>query len=94
MPEYNFFCDYKNGGCSHIFSVFLNISEYDDYDKKCPNCGGYKAVFRDYKDLNILGSVPHTVGSLIDKNTAKFSQAEKDHLGQKTRKNSVRRSQG
>ena len=92
MPEYNFYCDSEENGCGETFNVVISIKDYDNYKPKCPKCKKQKTVHRDYAKIKFTASVPHTVGSLIDKNTAKFSQAEKDHLARKTRKNSVRES--
>jgi len=70
------------------FDSYLAYADYDKYMASelivsCPVCG---------KDAEIEGfngvsfSMPRTVGSIIDKNTARISDDEKTHLDKQTRK--------
>lgn len=89
MPEYNFICDKDSGGCGHEYTEYISIADYDDAVFICSKCKESKFVVRDYSGIRVQGSVPHTLGSIIDRNTSRMSEDEKQHLSKKTRQKNV-----
>ncbi len=79
--RYNFECYKEDGGCGSQFEISCSMSEISELKPKCPECGKKKAVSRVFG--GIVVSTTRTLGGLIDKNTAKLSEDNKQHLHEK-----------
>lgn len=75
--RYDFTCD-SDGGCGHTFEVESSMSEISSLQPECPACGNKKHVYREFG--SIIVSIPHTLGSLAEKNSRKMSNDHKNHL--------------
>lgn len=77
MPLYDFECTQ----CQLQFEVRCGMSEIIGFKPECPKCLQKGHVGRVYSD--ILVSVPKTLGSLVDKNSDKMSDDNKEFLTKK-----------
>ena len=79
MVTQEYICDPDEGGCNFILE---QVEQYGQKARKiCPQCRKWK--LRRILHVaygRVIGGTSTTLGSLADKNDAKLSQDEKDHL--------------
>ena len=81
MPIYDFTCDSDKEGCGQPFEATCSMQDISSFKPKCPICHSNKKVIQVYNVPYV--SVPRTLGSLADKNSAKMSSDYKNHLSAK-----------
>lgn len=83
MPYYYYLCDPNQNGCGQQIELNSSMSELDAKEKqiRCPNCKKKKPIHRVYSaDTCATAYIPQTLGTLADRNSAKFSDDYKAHL--------------
>jgi len=86
MPTYSFECYDDDGGCGHYFEITCSMSEIENKRPKCPNCQKKSSVFRNYdNNIYVFDSSPKTIGALADRNAARMSDEEINHIKTKNR---------
>jgi hypothetical protein len=86
MPVYGFRCYDDEGGCDFYFEINCPMSEIEGKKPSCPNCEASSSVFRDFDgDVYVFDSSPKTVGALADRNGARMSQDQINHIKTKNR---------
>lgn len=79
MPTYEFYCDPDDGGCGNVIEIRCSFDDKDtNQPKSCRKCRKRKALREVFGSADAF--IPKTVGSLIDKNSGKMSEDEKQHL--------------
>jgi len=80
MPAYLFYCEH----CEHHWELKMMFEDYVLPDR-CPECSA-TGVFRDYfGEKVVVQEGTKTLGSLADKNHAKLSDDEKNHIKNKNK---------
>ena len=80
MPIYNILCEPIKEGCGHKFELESLMKDLDTkFDLLiCPECGLHSSLRQVYSPP--IAHIPHTLGSLADKNSGEFSSDLKEHL--------------
>lgn len=79
MPTYEFYCDPDDGGCGNSIEIRCSFEDKDtNRPKSCQKCRKRKALREVFGHTDTF--IPKTVGSLIDKNSGKMSEDQKQHL--------------
>jgi hypothetical protein len=79
--DYDFECYEEDGGCGSQFEISCKMDEIVGLKPNCPSCQKNDAVSRLYGGIVI--STPHTLGSLMDKNSSSMSEDHKAFLNKK-----------
>jgi len=79
--DYDFECYEEDGGCGSQFEISCKMDEIIGLKPNCPSCQKNDAVSRLYGGIVI--STPHTLGSLMDKNSSSMSEDHKAFLNKK-----------
>lgn len=84
MPQYQFECRREYDGCGFVFDIFCGMDEISEKTEniECPECHSKTAVFRDW-GIGCAPSTFTTLGMLADRQAAKLSKEEKQHLREK-----------